>query len=246
MCCSPWGHKSWTWLSDWTELNWTDLPSQIPLPTYYPPFSTETSTIWFLLHKTKAYYFSEIAVSKVTYGPLVSKPKYSLKFLSIWPVLALDWIHNSLVSKHFPPLLTYWCYFLLYLLLWLWGHSWIYVILSLVSCLQCGRPRFNPRVRNILWRRKWQPTPVLLPGKSHAQRSVVGYSPWGSQRVGHNWTTSLSLFISFSCYILDPLFYFFILLVHSLNRLIHMLTQMSISSQLIILAHSTLLIFWFV
>ena len=29
------------------------------------------------------------------------------------------------------------------------------------------------------WRRTWQPTPVLLPGKSHGQRSLVGYSPWG-------------------------------------------------------------------
>ena len=28
------------------------------------------------------------------------------------------------------------------------------------------------------WRRKWQPTPVLLPGKSHGQRSLVDYSPW--------------------------------------------------------------------
>ena len=31
------------------------------------------------------------------------------------------------------------------------------------------------------WRRKWQPTPVLLPGKSHGQRSLVGCSPWGCQ-----------------------------------------------------------------
>ena len=46
-------------------------------------------------------------------------------------------------------------------------------------CLQCGRPGFDPWVRKILWRRKWQPTPVLLPGKSHGQRSMVGYSPWG-------------------------------------------------------------------
>ena len=29
------------------------------------------------------------------------------------------------------------------------------------------------------WRRKWQPTPVLLPGESHGRRSLVGYSPWG-------------------------------------------------------------------
>ena len=31
----------------------------------------------------------------------------------------------------------------------------------------------------VFWRRKWQPTPVLLPGKSHGDRSLVGYSPWG-------------------------------------------------------------------
>ena len=29
------------------------------------------------------------------------------------------------------------------------------------------------------WRRAWRPTPVFLPGKSHGQRSLVGYSPWG-------------------------------------------------------------------
>ena len=37
----------------------------------------------------------------------------------------------------------------------------------------------DPWVRKILWRRKWQPTPVLLPGESHGQRSLVGHSPWG-------------------------------------------------------------------
>ena len=34
-------------------------------------------------------------------------------------------------------------------------------------------------VRKIPWRREWQPTPVFLPGESHGQRSLVGYSPWG-------------------------------------------------------------------
>ena len=33
------------------------------------------------------------------------------------------------------------------------------------------------------WRRKWQPTPVFLPGESHGQRSLVGYSPWGRTRL---------------------------------------------------------------
>ena len=32
---------------------------------------------------------------------------------------------------------------------------------------------------DLRWRRQWQPTPVLLPGKSHGRRSLVGYSPWG-------------------------------------------------------------------
>ena len=31
----------------------------------------------------------------------------------------------------------------------------------------------------IFWRRQWQLTPVLLPGESHGQRSLIGYSPWG-------------------------------------------------------------------
>ena len=41
---------------------------------------------------------------------------------------------------------------------------------------RCG---FDPWVRKIPWRRKWQPTPVFLSGKSHGQRNLVGYSPWG-------------------------------------------------------------------
>ena len=42
-----------------------------------------------------------------------------------------------------------------------------------------GRLRFNSWVRKIPWRRKWLPTPVFLPGESHGQRSLAGYSPWG-------------------------------------------------------------------
>ena len=42
-----------------------------------------------------------------------------------------------------------------------------------------GRLEFSPWGGKIPWRRKWLPTPVLLPGKSHGQRSLVGYRPWG-------------------------------------------------------------------
>ena len=51
-------------------------------------------------------------------------------------------------------------------------------------CWQCRRPRFHPWVGKIPWRRKWQPTPVLLPGKSHGQRSLVDSSPWGHKESG--------------------------------------------------------------
>ena len=56
------------------------------------------------------------------------------------------------------------------------------------SC-QCRGCRFDPWVRKIPWRRKWQPTPVFLPGQFHGQRSLVGCSPWGCKRVGHNLVT---------------------------------------------------------
>ena len=40
-------------------------------------------------------------------------------------------------------------------------------------CQQCRRHGFDPWVGKNPWRRKWQPTPVFLPGKSHGQRSLV-------------------------------------------------------------------------
>ena len=46
-------------------------------------------------------------------------------------------------------------------------------------CLQRRRRGLNSWVRKISWSRKWQPTPVFLPGKSLWQRSLAVYSPWG-------------------------------------------------------------------
>ena len=46
------------------------------------------------------------------------------------------------------------------------------------SASQHKRHRFNLWVGKILWRGKWQSTPVFLPGKSHGQKSLAGYSPW--------------------------------------------------------------------
>ena len=54
------------------------------------------------------------------------------------------------------------------------------------STSQCRRCGFEFSVGKISWRRKWQPTPVLLPGKSHGQRSLAGYSPWGCKELDMN------------------------------------------------------------
>ena len=43
----------------------------------------------------------------------------------------------------------------------------------------CRRPRFDPWVGKIPWRRAWQPAAVFLPGEPHGQRCVLGYSPQG-------------------------------------------------------------------
>ena len=50
---------------------------------------------------------------------------------------------------------------------------------------QCRRPKrygFSPWVGTIPWRRKWQPTPVFLPGETHGRRSLAGYSPWSRKQ----------------------------------------------------------------
>ena len=65
-----------------------------------------------------------------------------------------------------------------------WGTYFLYHYYTKSSsdgkriCLQCRRPRFNLCVWKIPWRRKWQPTPVFLPGESYGQRNLTGYSSW--------------------------------------------------------------------
>ena len=49
------------------------------------------------------------------------------------------------------------------------------------STCQFRRYRFGAWIGKFPWRRKWQPTPVFLPGKPHGQRSLLGYSPWGGK-----------------------------------------------------------------
>ena len=62
--------------------------------------------------------------------------------------------------------------------------------LSCGSDSKCRKPGFDSLVEKIPWRREWQLTPVLLPGKFRGQRSLVGYSLWGHKELDmtkHSW-----------------------------------------------------------
>ena len=71
---------------------------------------------------------------------------------------------------------------------------WVTLVLSMLprwhggkeftcQCQRHRRCRFNSWVRKIPWSRKWQPTPVFLPGKFHGQWSLAGYSLWGRKEL---------------------------------------------------------------
>ena len=51
------------------------------------------------------------------------------------------------------------------------------------SACQCRGHGFSPWVGKIPWRRKWQPTPIFLPGESHGQGNLADCSPWGHKEL---------------------------------------------------------------
>ena len=60
---------------------------------------------------------------------------------------------------------------------------------SVCQCRRCKRVGFNPRVRKTPWSRKWQPTPVFLPGKIPWREELGRLQSMGSQSDGHNYMT---------------------------------------------------------
>ena len=92
------------------------------------------------------------------------------------------------------------------------GYQFLYILFCITSCITSvytflyyfplaqtvkNPPAmreiwFDPWVRKIPWRRKWQSTPLFLPEKSHGQRSLVGYSPWDHKQ--SDTTERLTLF----------------------------------------------------
>ena len=64
-------------------------------------------------------------------------------------------------------------------------HEASLVVQTVSVCLQCERPGFDPWIGKIPWRRKWQPTPVLLALKiPWTEELGAGYYPWGHKELG--------------------------------------------------------------
>ena len=66
--------------------------------------------------------------------------------------------------------------------------------------LSMQETQFDALVGKVPWRRAWQPTPVLLPGESRGQGSLVGYSPWGRKEL--DLTEWLSRHVCIPCFLL--------------------------------------------
>ena len=62
------------------------------------------------------------------------------------------------------------------------------------QCRDRKKHRFDPWVREISWRRTWKSTPVFLPGESHGQRGLAGYSPWSCKELGMTEVTEHNIF----------------------------------------------------
>ena len=95
----------------------------------------------------------------------------------------------DLISFHlsFPIILSHYCY-----------CSGAAPVLSgeesTCQCRRLGICGFDPWVGKILWRKKWKPTPVFLPGEYHGQRSLVGYGPWSCKESDMTEHTNTLLF----------------------------------------------------
>jgi len=90
------------------------------------------------------------------------------------------------------------------------------------------RCEFNPWVGRIPWKRAWWPTPIFLPGESHGQRSLVGYSPWG-HRLEHDWSDLARTHVWLFAW--DKFLEVKLLLTNSKNILLHIVTTAAKSLQ---------------
>ena len=166
------------------------------LPSIFPSIWVFSDQSVLLIRWPKYWSFSFSIIPSNEYSGLIS-------FRINWfDLLAVQGTFKSLLQHHSSKASNLWCsaFFIVQL-----SHSYmttgktIHICYILKVCLagvvfpassdskesafQCRRPRFDPWVGKIPWRREWLPTPVFLPGESHGQRSLVGYSLWGCREL---------------------------------------------------------------
>ena len=139
----------------------------------------------FFLHYVFFSSLSEAPVINARFFWLLSHR--SLRLLSLFQFIFLSDVQIESLSLVNPP--AHWL-FPLSPLFWYWAGEWRLCFWFQLLCFpggasdkesacQCRRHkryRFEPWVRKIPWRRKWQPTPVFLPVEFHGQRSLAGYT----------------------------------------------------------------------
>ena len=97
----------------------------------------------------------------------------------VWKNFPLTWVRCKYLL-----LLLYLCQFLpfcplVFIFMFLGAPiSGAYTLMSIISS-----PYIDPFITIFPWRRKWHPTPIFLPGKSHGQRSLAGYGPCGHEEL---------------------------------------------------------------
>ena len=92
--------------------------------------------------------------------------------------------YNILLKSTFFHGIRYYEYLLMSINQDLSGFSGDSVVKNLPA--NAGDVGWIPGSGRFPWRRKWQHTPIFLPGKFHRQRSLLDYSPWGRKRAGHD------------------------------------------------------------
>ena len=115
--------------------------------------------------------FFNVAV-QISPGPLIEEAVFLPLYLLA--SLVIDWLTISAWVYFWTVFFSIdWCVFFCASTILSCG------LVGKESACNTGDPGLIPGLRRFPWRRKWQPTAVFLPGKSHGQRSPVGYSPWG-------------------------------------------------------------------
>ena len=146
--------------------------------SFKPTFSLSTFTFIKWLFSSSSLSAIRVLSSAYLHISLVADVNFQSNILSIYPW----WVSFSVFGY-----LTWWIKFILFCLL----NHLAFAVIHFgnlyfpggasgkepdCQCWRYKRPGFDPWVGKIPWRRAWQPLPVFLPGESHGQRSLMGYS----------------------------------------------------------------------